>query len=78
MKANLRKLGIEEKSIIGRFAVSDVNFYLEQKQEDKVLNTLKSFYDGKTIPTSDLDFWCKLFKSRNCSPSLINYLGTCK
>ncbi len=78
MKANLRKLGIEEKSIIGRFAVSDVNFYLEQKQEDKVISTLKSFYDGKNIPSADLDFWCKLFKSRNVSSSLMNVLGTCK
>lgn len=78
MKDNLRKLGIEEKSINGRFAVSDVNFYLEQKQEDKVMNALKSFYEGKNIPTADLEFWCKLFKSRNVSTNLMSLLGTCK
>ncbi|MFC0185356.1 Thioredoxin [Pseudarcicella hirudinis] len=68
MKANLAKLGIDAKSIAGRFVVSDVNYALDQKDEEKAFRYINDFYENKPIPVKEADFWCSLLKSRITSP----------
>jgi hypothetical protein len=57
MKANLKKVGIDDKSIAGRFLLLETKKLFQAGQNDKAAEVIDSFYKGvKNIDKKDAQF----------------------
>ncbi len=57
MKANLKKVGIDDKSIAGRFLLIETKALFKSGQNDKAADVIDSFYKGvKGIDKKDAEF----------------------
>ena len=57
MKANLKKVGIDDKSIAGRFLLIETKALFKAGQNDKAADVIDSFYKGvKSIDKKDAAF----------------------
>lgn len=67
MKKQLITIGISPKAVATRFIYFEVLNYLQQSNPKLAIDKIKKYYQNKTIPVKEKDFWCNTLKSYNSS-----------
>jgi hypothetical protein len=62
IKNGLRLLGVPENQIATRCIVLEVLIDLGQQDIPGATKKIKTYYNGKTIPEKEMDFWCTQLK----------------
>lgn len=59
IKSGLKKIGLTDNQIANRCITLEVLIDLDNDQVEAATARIKSFYQGKTIPEKEKEFWCK-------------------
>jgi hypothetical protein len=62
IKSGLRKIGVPENQIALRCIVLEVLIDLGREDIKGASGKIKNYYQGKTIPEKEMDFWCTQLK----------------
>lgn len=67
MKSYLIKLGIPQRSVATRFIYYEVSKSLKQGKATEAIQKITNYYEQKSIPAREKEFWCNTIKSYNSS-----------
>lgn len=65
MKKLLVGIGIPSKAVDTRFIYYEVLKYLQQQNQTAAISKIKNYYQKKSIPQKEKDFWCNTLKKYN-------------
>jgi thiol-disulfide isomerase/thioredoxin len=65
MKKELITLGVSSRAVATRFIYYEVIKFLQQENQTAAIKKIKNYYQNKSIPIKEKDFWCNTLKKYN-------------